>query len=142
MAINNFNLFSNLTPKASTYYMSTTGSIRQALEKFDFHKFTVVPLLDEEGNYISTVSEGDLLRYIKQTNGLNLKKLENVLLKDIEHYRPYKSLRIDCDFKEILDLAQEQNFIPIVDDRGKFIGILKRKTILQYLIENTYPLIK
>lgn len=137
--VNNFNLLTYLIPKASTYYMSTSGSIRQALEKFDFHKFTVVPLLDDEGNYISTVSEGDLLRYIKQTNELNLKKLENVLLKDINHYRPYKSLRIDCDFNQILKLAQEQNFIPIVDDRGKFIGIVKRKTVLQYLIDSIDP---
>ena len=36
--------------------------------------------------------------------------------------------------KEIVKLSLEQNFIPIVDDRNVFIGIIKRKTIIDMLV--------
>lgn len=59
------NIFNFLTPKSETFYLSDQSTIRQALEKFDYHKFSIVPLLDEEGHYVTTLSEGDLLRFIK-----------------------------------------------------------------------------
>ena len=33
---------------------------------------------------------------------------------------------------ELLDSAMNQNFIPVVDDVGSFIGIVKRGAIIQY----------
>ena len=35
--------------------------------------------------------------------------------------------------ESILQLSLEQNFIPLVDDRGAYLGILKRKEIIQYM---------
>ncbi len=128
-----FNIFSYLLPKNQTYYLSNKTSIRQALEKFDYHKFSVVPIIDEEGNYISTISEGDILRFIKNHHNFNLKEAEDTLLMNVDRYRAYKSLNINASVDEVYNLALEQNFIPIVDDRNKFIGILKRKSILEGL---------
>lgn len=110
--------------------MDCDSTIRQALEKFDFHKFSVVPIIDGDGKYITTVSEGDILRFIKNTARFDMKKAEKVRIKDIELYRPYKACKSDVDIQEIFKLALEQNFVPIVDDRGSYIGIIKRKTIL------------
>jgi CBS domain-containing protein len=33
---------------------------------------------------------------------------------------------------ELLDSAMQQNFIPVVDDTGSFIGIVTRKDIIRY----------
>ena len=60
-----FNILAFLTPKSETLYLSNVSTIRQILESFDYYKYSVVPLLDEEGRYITTISEGDILRYIK-----------------------------------------------------------------------------
>lgn len=127
------NLFKALTPKMMTFYLDTKTTIRQALEKFDVHKFSVVPIIDEEGNYVTTVSEGDILRFIKNECDFNIRKAEDTLVMDIEHYRSYRALSQDGEDNEIIDLIMSQNFIPIVDDRGKYIGIIKRKEILRYL---------
>lgn len=128
-------ILSILTPKKITFYLNENSTIRQALEKFDVHKFSVVPLLDDEGKYVGTLSEGDILRFIKNDAHFNIKDAEGVLLKDIEHYRPYKSLKVDALFDEFFVLSLDQNFIPVVDDRGTYIGIIKRKEILKYLSE-------
>ncbi len=126
------NILTLLTPKDKTFYLNSDSSIRQVLEKFDYHKFTVVPLIDEEGRYLSTISEGDILRYIKNNCNFNLKYAENTKIVDIEIYRAYKALDINCSVKEIIELSLNQNFIPIVDDRGMYIGIIKRKDVISY----------
>lgn len=126
------NILTFLTPKINTHYISSNSTIRQTLEKFDVHKFTVVPLIDEEGYFISTISQGDILSYIKNTCDFNITIAESEYIKNIDRYRPYKALPISTPLKEIIELSLEQNFIPIVDDRGVYIGIIKRKTIIEY----------
>ncbi len=123
-------------PKKGTYYLETGTTVRNAIEKFRAHKFSVVPIIDQEGRFIRTMSEGDLLRFITNQNQYSAREAENVLIDEVESYRPYKSLRIDTSIFEVLTLSLEQNFIPLIDDRGFYIGIIKRKEVLEYLIEN------
>ena len=129
------NLFNFFTPKADTFYLRADSTIRQALEKFDYHKFTVVPLIDENGLYVSTISEGDILRFIKNEADFDINAAENISLDKIYKYRAYKACKSDASIEDVMRLALEQNFVPIVDDRGAYIGIIKRKTILSLLIE-------
>ena len=62
------------TPKSETFFLTEDTTIRQALEKFDFHKFSVVPLIRADGTYLTTVSEGDMntpvgMVHIDRANG-------------------------------------------------------------------------
>lgn len=127
------NIVSLLTPKAKVYTISSKMSVRQVLEIFDANKFAILPLLDEEGRYISTISEGDLLRFIKKEGKLDLLGLEKKSILEVDVYRPYSYLKIDSPFEKIYKLSLEQNFIPLVDDRDVFIGIVKRKELLENL---------
>ena len=131
-----------LTPKANTSFLEYDSTIRQALEKFDYHKYSVVPLIDEEGRYISTLSEGDLLRFIKNDNNFDISVAENKSIKEIKPYRPYKAISINSDIDEVIKLSLNQNFIPIIDDRGTYIGIIKRKDIIEYMMQNMNKVIE
>lgn len=122
-----------LTPKSETSYLDQNCTVRQALEKMDHHKFTVIPLLNKKGAFVSTITEGDILRYIKNYEGFNLENAHEVKLSKILRYRPYKSLSIDSSLEEIVELSMHQNFIPIVDDRNVYIGIIKRKDVISFL---------
>ena len=119
-----------LTPKKATYFILENSTIRQALEKFDAHKFSVVPLLNDKGEYVGTLSEGDILRYIKNEALFDITKAENIKVKDITHYRPYKCLKIDATIDEIFTSILDQNFVPLIDDNDHYIGIIKRKDVL------------
>ena len=127
-------LFSIITPKSETFYLTEDVTIRQALEKFDYHKFSVVPLIAKDGTYITTVSEGDILRYIKNQASFNVEKAETTKVRLIEKYRPYKACINNVSDEEIFALALEQNFVPVVDDRNMYIGIVKRKDILNMMM--------
>lgn len=130
------NIITLLTPKEKTFYLDSKSTIRQALEKYDFHKFTTVPLIDKEGHYITSLSQGDVLRYIKNNCNFNIGIAESQTIDLVDKYRPYKSLDISSPIKDVIQLLFEQNFIPIVDDRGMYIGIIKRKVVLKYFYEN------
>ena len=124
------NIISLVTPKSATNYLKEKTTIRQAVEKFDYHKFSVVPIIDEEGKYLTTVSEGDILRYIKNCCDFNIEKAENTLVLDIDHYRGYQAVRIDATYEEVFELIISQNFIPVVDDRGIYVGIIRRRDVI------------
>ncbi|MBP5308975.1 MAG: CBS domain-containing protein [Clostridia bacterium] len=129
-------IFQFLTVKKNTYYVNADSTIRQALEKFDYHKFSVVSILDKNGVFVSTVSEGDILRYIKNHARFDITAAENVLVKDIEKYRPYKPVTLSASMDEVLSVIMDQNFVPVTDDRGVYSGIIKRKTLIEYLYKN------
>lgn len=131
-------LFDFLTPKSKTAYVTNDVTIRNILEKIDVHKFSVLPIIDENGKYISTVSEGDILRFIKNNCHFDIYMAEDVRINEIELYRPYKALDISTSLNDVIKLSLDQNFIPVVDDRGMYIGIIKRKTIIDYLFEGKY----
>lgn len=126
------NLLFFLTPKDQTSYIEEHCTIRQALEKMDYHKFTIIPIIDKEGRYVSTLSEGDILRHIKNCCNFDLQAAEETRLTDVERYRSYQALDINCSDTDVVDMAKNQNFIPMIDDRGMYIGIVKRKDIIDY----------
>ena len=128
------NLLIFLTPKSETLYLNQNSTVRQTLENFDIHKYSVVPLIDDDGFFVSTISEGDILRFIKNSCKFDISVAEKMKIKDLELYRPYKALPISTPMDEVVRLALEQNFIPIVDDRGVYIGIVKRKSIIDFLL--------
>ena len=47
-------------------------------------------------------------------------------------FNPAVSIRVSME--ELLDRAMRQSFIPVVDDRGAFMGIVTRQTIMRKLV--------
>ncbi|MGO4272633.1 CBS domain-containing protein, partial [Paenibacillus sp. TAF58] len=43
-----------------------------------------------------------------------------------------KPVHIHAEMVDLIDLAKVQNFVPIVDDSDKFIGIVRRSEIIEY----------
>lgn len=121
-----------LTPKNEVAYLFDTMTLRQALEKMEHHRYTCIPILNKEGGYVGSITEGDLLWGIKNQYNLSLKNAEEILLSDISRKRDYQPVNINAKLNELIVMAMTQNFVPMVDDREAFIGIVTRKDILQY----------
>jgi CBS domain-containing protein len=121
-----------LTPKNNVEYLYDTFSVRQALEKMEHHRYSSIPVIDKEGRYVETLSTSDFLWFIKGKN-LNLEMCEKISIKEIQPYRSNISIRIDKDVSDLIDLIVNQNFVPVEDDKGVFIGIITRKSVMDYL---------
>ena len=121
-----------LTPKNEVVCEDEDATMRQVMEKMEHHGYTAIPIIDREGKYVETLTEGDLLWELKNTLNLNLKNTESVRIKDIPKRRTHKSVSITSNIESLISLAVSQNFVPVTDDDGTFIGIIKRSDIIHY----------
>ena len=128
------NILFFLTPKSEVAFIESTFTLRQILEKMEHRKFSCIPILNKEGQYTGTISEGDLLWGIKllNINSTDLKEMENVSIMAIPRRATYKPVHADADMEDLLDRAINQNYVPVIDDKGSFIGIITRKEIIKY----------
>lgn len=125
------NIPSLMTFKSDVACLLEDFSIRQAMEKMRFHGYTAVPVIDRAGKYIATLSEGDLLWYLNDVNeNEGAVNTEMLFLKDILKKNKYKAVNINADENTLYSYVLEQNFVPVVDDRNMFIGIITRKAFL------------
>ena len=130
------NILFLLTPKINTNYLLSSYTIRQTAEKFFIHNYTALPVIDDEGKYIRTVSEGDIFRYQMQKIKKSINEFNKINILELDEERVIKSVRNDATMDELYDLIIQQNFIPVVDDRGVYIGIITRKRVIEYLKKN------
>lgn len=129
------NILFFLTPKHDIAYINQQDTIRQAMEKMERHRFSCVPIVDQEGGYQGCITEGDLLWGIKELKLKNIWETENLSIMSIRRRYDYKPVYVETDMDQLIKRAMNQNFVPVLDDQDKFIGIIKRKDILQYFYE-------
>ena len=127
-------LFFILT-KEKVHYVYESFSLRQVLEKMDNCGYASLPILNNNGEYVGTITEGDILRFIKKYNDLTLKNSEKISLKQIAVKRKVKSIKIYSNIEDLLEISLDQNYVPVVDDMNHFIGIITRRSIISYFNE-------
>ena len=119
-----------LKPKQEVCVLHKNYTLRQGIEKMRQYGFAAVPVIDDEGQYCGTVTEGDLLRQVLQHE--NKAEWEQIPLREAMRTDVKKPVNVMADMDELLSVAVTQNFVPVVDDRGMFIGIVTRQDIIRY----------
>lgn len=120
-----------LLPKSEVITTTLQTTLRQILERMEYHRYTAVPILSDDGHYVGTVTEGDLLWFLKNA-GVSFENAHRHLLSEVPLRVQNKPVHIHADMVDLIDLAKVQNFVPIVDDADKFIGIVRRSEIIEY----------
>lgn len=134
------NLLFFLTPKGKVAYIYDDFTLRQTLEKMEYHRYSAVPILTREGKYVGTITEGDLLWAIKNRYSLNFKKAENTPILEIPRRMDNLPVSADTEIEDLIIKALNQNFVPVTDDRGIFIGLITRKDIMRYFAQTMHNL--
>ena len=127
------NILFFLTPKCDVAYVKEEDSLRNTLEKMEFHRYSAIPVLSKDGKFAGTLTEGDLLWEIKNQLNLDLKEAEKVLVKDIPMRKHFEAVGINSSMEGLVARSLTQNFVPVVDDLGHCIGIVKRRDLMDYL---------
>ncbi len=121
-----------LTPKSEVACIPMDSTMREALETMKYHQYTAVPLIEEDGSYVGTLTEGDLLWEINRRDVFSIRDLERIPLSEVRRNLQHQAVSIYEDVQSLLSLALDQNFVPVVDDKGVFIGIVTRKTVIEF----------
>ena len=133
------NILFFLTPKAMCSYINDDASIRQALEKMESAGYTSLPILSKQGEYRGSLTEGDLLWAMKNMCYMDMRQAEARRISEINRRRNNLPVRVNTNMHDLVERAITQNFVPVVDDKGAFIGLVIRSAIVKYCAEKLFP---
>lgn len=126
------NALNFLKHKADVVFVYEDYSIKRAMDEFRESGYTALPILSREGLYIGTVTEGDFLRFLLHYDLIDMSETEQIELRDMPRRWNHRPIMVDARMEDLMQSAMEQNFVPMVDGRGGFMGIVTRRAILEY----------
>lgn len=126
------NIFFFLKPKVEVSYLTESCPVQQAMQDMLRSGFTAIPVVNAKGTYVGTITEGDFLRLVLH---YPREKLEQLTVGQVELRVHHRSVSIDAKLEDMVELVTEQNFVPVVDGRGMFCGIVTRRDVITYLCE-------
>ena len=129
------NVISMLTLKSHMAFLYDDFTVRQGLEKLKRSGYTALPVVDREGAYVGTVTEGDFLWSILDREDNSMRAQERVPLKNILRPGFNPAVGIGVGMEELVERSKKQSFVPVVDDRGMFVGIVTRQSIICHLVD-------
>lgn len=131
------NILLLLKPKKMIGYLEENQTLRQGLEIMRHHGYTALPVINENGQYIGTVSEGDFLWNILETKNYSIFDQEKHSIKEIlrEGFNP--PVKVTTPVENLVSQIMNQNFVPVIDDQGVLMGIVTRQNVIRYLTEKT-----
>ena len=133
------NILFFLTPKAMCTFLYDDYTIRQALEKMESSGYAGLPILNRRGEYRGTLREGDLLWAMKNMCYMDMRQAESRRIMEIPHRKDNVPVRVTTTMFDLVERATTQNFVPVVDDKDTFIGIITRRSIIEYCREKLFP---
>ena len=131
------NIVMLLRPKSEVAYVYEDNTLRQGLEKMHTHGYTAIPVIDHEGGYMGTVSEGDFLWHMIAHGEMDIRVEQAYRVTDIMREGFNMPVKIDETMDELLLRVMDQNFVPVVDDRMRFMGIITRKDVIKYYYDKS-----
>ena len=133
------NILFFLKPKAMCAYLYDDFTLRQALEKMESAGFAALPILNKRGEYRGTLTEGDLLWAIKNMCYMDIRQAEAHRIMEISRRKDNVPVRVTTSMQDLVEQASTQNFVPVVDDKDTFIGIVTRGEIVKYCRQRLFP---
>jgi len=133
------NILFFLTPKAMCIYLHDDYTVRQALEKMEAAGLAALPILNKYGEYRGTLTEGDLLWALKNQCYMDIRQAEAHRIMQIPRRKDFMPVRVTTNMHELVDRAMTQNFVPVVDDKDTFIGLVRRSAIIKYCDQKLFP---
>ena len=124
--------------KHNVVYVYDDFTIKEALDKMESSHFAAIPILNRAGNYVGTLTEGDILRTITSNGDFNIKNVETIPISKVPRFRDNQPIHSSAKMQDLIIKATNQNFIPVVDDEDMFIGIVTRKDIINYFFEHNF----
>lgn len=128
------NILFFLRPKSGVTYLTLGNSLRQGLEKMKNSGYTEIPVVDKDGTYIGTVSQGDFLWKLLDEGINDMQKAEHISIDSLVSKRNI-AVSVNTTMEDLFSKAIDQNFVPVVDDYGAFVGMVTRKAIIKYFAE-------
>lgn len=131
------NILFFLIPKQKVVFVYDDLTLDEALNQIQSYRFAAIPVLNRKGNYVGTLSEGDILWYLKSIEGFTFDKINQIKVSDIPRLRDNEPVNINSNMESLISRASKENFVPVLDN-DEFVGIITRKKIIDYFFDHQF----
>ena len=107
------NILFFLSPKQDLMYVYDDFTLRQTLEKWENNRYASIPVLNRQGKYVGTLTEGDILWGLKKFHGLDLEAAEDIPISEFAHKRDYKAVTVTTSMDELVEAARIDGASPM-----------------------------
>ena len=122
-----------LTPKDAVVWVPSTVTLLEALAVMQPHRHSAVPILDpEEGRYLGTLTEGDALLHLQKADKPWREAAAATRVSEIDRWLKNDPIHIQDEMEMLIARVVVQSFVPVVDDRSVFVGLVLRKNVIDY----------
>ena len=129
-----------LTPRQDVVSLYDDNTLRKGLETMRSSGYTSMPVTTRDNEYVGVVSVADFLWYLvsepaDDRGNIPISSIEGKFVKDIMDRRSYPPVSITASAEELMERILSHNFVPVVDGRNSFIGIVTRHNVMKYYQE-------
>lgn len=129
------NIMFFLTTKRNVTFLYDDEDVINGLRKLKNSGFHAIPVISRSGVYRGTITEGDFLWMMIGLNEVvGGEKTTKMLVGDILLNGENPAVNCECSIQGVLDHAAQHNFVPVVDSRDVFIGIVTRSRIIEHYL--------
>ena len=108
------NVFFFLKAKNSVKYLYDNISVEDGLALMRKHKYTAMPIINKEGVYVGTITEGDFLWYLLDHPSIHKEDLEQMEIRELIRGDFTPPVQIDVPVDQLFAQSLKQNFVPEV----------------------------
>jgi predicted transcriptional regulator len=126
------NILYFIHPKDEVSYLTSTDKLDEAVHRMRQNRFTAIPVITKKGEYFGTVSDGDFLHFILEHSHTDEAFLSGYTVADIVDKTKNPPAKVGSTLPAVMLQITDQNFVPVIDDRGMFIGIITRRDIIKH----------
>ena len=102
------NILFFLTPKEEVAHVEEDDTLRQVVEKLEYHGYSAIPLLALDGKYIGTITEGDLLWEMKEKDFPDVHRMEKIRITDVKRRRDNEAVKISESMEDLFEKITNQ----------------------------------
>lgn len=127
-----------LTPRQDVISLFDDNTLRKGLEVMRSSGFTSMPVTTRDNTFAGVVSVTDFLWYLipdgmDEFGNLKVNPIEGIYVRDIMDIKSNPAVSITATAEELMERILDHNFVPVVDARNSFIGIVTRRNVLRSL---------
>lgn len=131
-----------LTPADKLAVIIDTHNMDHAKLLLSHMTYSRVPVVTEDNRFLGTVGLREIIQY-QTENDLSDEELQQDIALIIN--RDVVTVKEDYDLAEVLRKLVDESFLPVLGEKGEFLGIITRKSILKAinaLVHNVEMVVK
>jgi CBS domain-containing protein len=129
------NIQTFMKPRYEVTFIYEDDTVGHTVDILETKRFGSIPVLSRDEKYVGTISEGDLLYFICNSDKKTASKSK---VSELTRNHDYLPINISDSIASLINRAANENFVPIIDDAGIFLGIVTRKKLLDYFFETKF----